>query len=391
MFPQIDIPPIIKKLLNKRSSLKPPLFDFQASIDSAQKNWKILKAWNFNLDKALNHPSNSVTAFGSEFKKVSDLQELFFLHPRWKALKCLLEKGADFPLKNLEEELRRNDLQAAYERGNHKSAKKEEAHLAKAMLKEIEKGWILPLPDKKYMDIPGLILNPMGVASHVGVTTSGEFAPKLRVTHDLSFPGLFSGESVNSRIVDDNLEPIMFGHCLLRLIHYIVNLRSRFPSKKIWIRKEDFKSAYRRTNLNGKACFQSAVRVKIKGNWFILISLRLPFGGSPCPNHFCLVSDMITDAINDLLNCKSWNHNEICSKFVKKIPREESLEDSIPFATARELSVNLPPEDQGKADVFIDDIISICVDKDDNLDCLKAAPCTIIHAIANRSSEQNCS
>ena len=45
------------------------------------------------------------------------------------------------------------------------------------------------------MQIPGLILNPMGVASHMGISVSGEFTPKLRVTHDISFPNLFRGIS----------------------------------------------------------------------------------------------------------------------------------------------------------------------------------------------------
>ena len=48
-----------------------------------------------------------------------------------------------------------------------------------------------------------------------------------------------------------------------------------------------------------------AVRVKIKEKWYISISTRLPFGGSPCPNDFCLASDIIIDTINDLLECET--------------------------------------------------------------------------------------
>ena len=63
---------------------------------------------------------------------------------------------------------------------------------------------------------------------------------------------------------------------------------------------------------------------------------------------------------------------------------KENLDPSIPFAKARELSVNLPLEEKGKAKVFVDDIISVCDDKGENLKCIKAAPCTVIHAVANR-------
>ena len=34
-----------------------------------------------------------------------------------------------------------------------------------------------------------LQLSSMGVAEEGGISATGEFVPKLRVTHDLSFPG----------------------------------------------------------------------------------------------------------------------------------------------------------------------------------------------------------
>ena len=112
----------------------------------------------------------------------------------------------------------------------------------------------------------------------------------------------------------------MFGHTFLRVIHHIVYLRRKYPNKIIWLRKEDFKSAYRRLHLNAKTAMKSAVRVKLKGTYYILVSLRLPFGGAPCPSDFCLVSDVITDTINDLLASKTWNPKEIKSEYTKNIP-----------------------------------------------------------------------
>ena len=49
------------------------------------------------------------------------------------------------------------------------------------------------------------------------------------------------------------------------------------------IRKEDFKSAFRRMHLNGKTTVKSAIRIKRDGVWYLLISLLMPFGDSPCP------------------------------------------------------------------------------------------------------------
>ena len=138
-------------------------------------------------------------------------------------------------------------------------------------------------------------------------------------------------------------------------------------------------------HLNANSAFTSAVRVKMKQAWYILLSIRLPFGGSPCPSEFCLLSDIITDLVNDLLSCKTWDHRTVHSSYLHKIPKAVKLDPTIPFAQARDLIVSLPTEDQGKSDCFIDDLISVAVDINDNLDRLRAAPCTIIHAVAHSS------
>ena len=46
---------------------------------------------------------------------------------------------------------------------------------------------------------------------------------------------------------------------------------------------------------------RSTVRVKLNGDYYILLPLRQPFGGAPCPSEFAVIADLITDTINDLL------------------------------------------------------------------------------------------
>ena len=157
----------------------------------------------------------------------------------------------------------------AYTRGNHRSAEKYNEFLAKAIKKEIMRGWNLILPGDCHEHLPGKVLNPMGVATHLGVIESGNFQWKHRVTHELSFPGEFSGKSVNSRVDKALLEPCMFSFVFSRIIHYIVALRIKYPHMRIWIRKEDIKSAFRRLHLDASTAFKSATRVKIEGNWYI--------------------------------------------------------------------------------------------------------------------------
>jgi hypothetical protein len=365
--PPLDLPHILKHLLSLSSRLENPLFHFEATPEASLHNLNLLKSNDFNLERLLNPNVKSITSYGSEFKPTSDLEPLFHHHPRWNDLKERLDNGVTFHLKPLDEDIRQQDLSASYQRGNHKSAEKNEEHLASAMIKEIKKGWNIILPGDCHEDIPHLILNPMGVASQSGISAFGEFIDKKRITHDLSFPGLISEQSVNSRLIKDKMEPCMFGHTLLRIIHYIVNLRSRYPSKKIWLRKEDLKSAYRRMHLSAASAFSSAVRVKIHQIWYILLSVRLPFGGASCPPEFCLLSDLITDLINDTLSCEAWDHHTVVSTYINKIPPAVLLDSQIPFAKARPMIVTLPNEDHGKADVFIDDIITVAVDINQNL------------------------
>ena len=120
----------------------------------------------------------------------------------------------------------------------------------------------------------------------------------------------FSGELKNSRVKSEKLEPCKFSFVL---IHYIVALRRKHPNTRIWIRKEDIKLAFRRLHLNAQTAFRSTVRVKIDGNWYILISLRIPFGGAACPPEFVLAAELIGDTINDLLSDKNWDHKSVYS------------------------------------------------------------------------------
>lgn len=62
--------------------------------------------------------------------------------PRWKALRDKLIIGCEYHVKGLSEEVRMVGLKVNLERGNHKSAKRNERFLGKAMKKEIEKGWV---------------------------------------------------------------------------------------------------------------------------------------------------------------------------------------------------------------------------------------------------------
>ena len=283
------------------------------------------------------------------------------------------------------------DLDANIARGNHKSAGKKEKVLSDAMAKEVNKGWCLLLPADKIKEIPKAELEPLGVATCKGIAETGEYIDNDKVTqHDCSHLGKFSGQSLSSRIKEEELEPIMFGYCLSRLFHYIVNLRRRYPNKVIWLRKENFKSAYRRMHLDAKTAKRVVIMVRINRKEYLLLTLRHPFGGKPGPSQFCLFSDIVVDTINDLLASDHWDEKTVYPDFIKNIPTPEFYPaPNIPFAQARELIVTLPDEDQGKCDGYIDeDLITASVNIGSNLHRGMAAPCTVIHAIAHQASSE---
>lgn len=123
----------------------------------------------------------------------------------------------------------------------------------------------------------------------------------------------------------------------------------------------------------------------MNGKYYILVSLRLLFGESLCPSDLCLILDVITDTINDLLACEEWDPRKVKSEFTEKIPDPKSMSMDVPFVQSRSMGVSLDNEPDAKVDCFIDDIIIATVDNVNNLERIEAAPCTVIHAIAHNS------
>ena len=148
-----------------------PKLRFDIFTKAAVSNFKLLKSTHFDLKALCNRgKGRSAITFGSEFKEIEDLERLLKRHPRWRKLKDQLTNGATFYVEDLDEEIRRKDVRMAYTRGNHKSAEKYNEFLAKAIKKEIMRGWNLILPGDCHEHLLEIVLNPMGVATHLGVT-----------------------------------------------------------------------------------------------------------------------------------------------------------------------------------------------------------------------------
>ena len=76
---------------------------------------------------------------------------------------------------------------------------------------------------------------------------------------------------------------------------------------------------------------------------------------------------MIIDVMNGPMACKDRHPNEVASDFIQEIPDPIELSKNIPFAQAKEIIVDTVKGEDCKVDLFIDDIITVGVDKGDNL------------------------
>ena len=355
---------IIRSILTaKTPQVHPPLFRFEPSVDAARHNFQVFQAHDMDIDAALSSGPFSPTSFGSEFRPTETLAPLYSCHPTWPKMRSILDFGTSFPMEEIDEETRQKDLSAALIRGNHSSAKGEKANiLVEKTLKEISNGWCLPLLVEHAASIPGAMYSPMGIAEQATINERGEFIPKDRQVHDQSFKQAVSHESVNSLVNKDALASCLYGHMLRRLIHSIVGCRLRNPTSRILISKADIDSAYRRSHTNGKAAAKSLMWIMIGGIKLLIMCLRLTFGGSPCPSEWTSISEPVTDLANAILKCNDWDPDELSSDMVAMYPPTKLLPDSIPFAPAQSVIVNLPNDDKGKVECFIDDDITIGID-----------------------------
>ena len=353
-------------------------------MEAAEANLKTLRKHNMSLQKAIAQHAFSPSSPGSEFRSVATLEKIFKDHPRWLQLKEIASSGVSYPMVELDKETRIKDLKAGVARGNHKGAKIFSKELEEKFAKEIERGWMLPLPPGCEEEIPFAEYCPTSMIEQMTIDDKGTFVEKKRPIHDQSFSQLHSNSSVNDRVHKELLDDCTYGHMLLRVIHYIVGLRARHPQTRILINKADLDSAYRREHVNEQAAAKSLTWYMYQELKFLILCLRLTFGNSPGPSRFSTFSEPLTDLGNAILKCKDWDPTTLSSPLQDSFPPINILPDEIPFAQAKTLAVILPVEDQGKIDAFLDDLITVGLDSETNRLRLKGAVALAVDAMSRR-------
>ena len=92
------------------------------------------------------------------------------------------------------------DSTAAIKRGNHPGAEIFQKELEKKFKKEIDYGWMLPLPAEAEAFLLAAEYCPTSIVEQMTMDDEGTFIEKRRPIHDQSFQQAVSHTSVNSRV-----------------------------------------------------------------------------------------------------------------------------------------------------------------------------------------------
>ncbi len=153
-------------------------------------------------------------------------EQLLLHHRSWPSLLNQLQQGSKWPLTNISETDRKAKNIEFIKWGNHKSAITNQTVLRDIIQKEVQQGWMIPIPVDYINDIPHSEIAPVGIDNKQFKThPDGSKTPKYRLTHDQTFEASV-GCSVNHRTLRDKLDPLFYGGCLSRLLHYIVSIRA---------------------------------------------------------------------------------------------------------------------------------------------------------------------
>ena len=157
------------------------------------------------------------------------------------------------------------------------------------MNNDVIHGYSLVLPRSKMIDLEGALLAPMNIADQNIINKRGEIITnKHLVMHNQSYT--FSlVTSVNSQVIKNNLQDCMYGSCLFRIIHEILNMRSKYPHKRVILKKIYWKAAYRRRlHLNWQTVIQTIAQAVEMASAFLSLQTIIlsAFGQEICEQRF---------------------------------------------------------------------------------------------------------
>ena len=192
-----SISSIIASIINfdKQTPQQCP-FLFKLTTKAAHKNLCVLQKYNNNLGTAIDSNKNSPISYGSKFRSTTILAPLLHVHPQWHLFKSLLKVGLLWPLLEITEQQKLDDVDKALTFTNHKGANLNKDLLKTLIKEDVNHGFILPLTLDKIKQIPGVLLAPLNIINQNTIDEIGHAIQKDRLTHDQSFVSKVSNSSV---------------------------------------------------------------------------------------------------------------------------------------------------------------------------------------------------
>ncbi len=108
----------------------------------------------------------------------------------------------------------------------------------------------------------------------------------------------------------------------------------------------------------------------------------MTFRGAPCPALWGYISDTLADVCNSLIHNAHWNHDGLFDQLSNSLAPPKAMPESSPFQPALPMAVQVPVNDLGKVDIYIDDTIGITSDFNDNTTRVSRAITLAIHSLA---------
>ena len=342
----------------------PPCIRLGMGQEDLDYNTRFLEECDWDLEEVFRRHAGTTVDHGSEFRPVDQLRKIVGRHPGFPYLEEMLTSGFNYHLtRELDEEERKLELKAQLSRGNHQSAMQNMDDIRVLLSGDVRRGFVLPFRATAILNVKRLHLQPGGMVRQLSLKADGTRQPKSRFTHDLSFAITAADASINARVDMSKHPEMVYGWCLLRVIHYLAALRARHPRVRIFISKFDYSDAYKRISQSPSASAASVIRF----GEVAYLCWRMVFGGSPNPAGFSGFSEMLTDLANEIA-MSSYSPNEFTSASVKPSHLEvrETEDKNADFATAIMPAFEVPTSSESFRDCFIDDIIDCHLDTDKN-------------------------
>ena len=345
-----------------------PEFIFEPTTAAAVHNSAVLNKFNNDFGQLITQqPEPTTLTMGSELRPIEQLDKLLGHHPNYKLFRWNTTRGVDYPISEIDETTREQELIRQIEKGNHKSALAPEAriHVDKAMKSDIQLGYGIPLTIDSIKKLKHAEVYPVGLQHQQTINELGQIIPKKRISHDLS-NRKDEGLSINQRVNESLLPSVLYGYSLMRFLHLIHQIRRQHPGERILCNKIDIEKAYRRFHTTPTISAKCIAIWDREDDESIAILLsRLPFGSSPAPAHFSIGSDITCDLANDLIQCHLWDPTVVTNPLQHCIPKTKLLEADCQFEEALESDVEIPDTTAG-VEGYIDDLATAVLDSESN-------------------------